>query len=198
MSVHYELDPTHTYAGFSVRHMMVTQQRGQFHAVSGALSLDRSDPAKSRVEATIDVAPIDTHVAQRDEHLRSADLLAERSEGNESPCWASEREPKFFDVANHPKRTFASREVRVQSDGRLEVIGDLTIRGTTRAVTLDADPISAESKDPFGLIKVGTSATTKTSRKDFGLVWNTVLETGGVAVGDEVKITLDLQFQRKA
>ena len=172
----YELDSSHTYVGFSVRHMMVTQQRGQFHAVSGTLTLDRADIARSQVEATIDLASIDTHVAQRDDHLRSAD---------------------FFDVANHPKMTFVSKEVQVQGHGRLHVIGDMTIRGTTRSVTLDADPISDESKDPFGIIKVGTSATTKISRKDFGLVWNAVLETGGVAVGDEIKITLDLQFKRK-
>jgi polyisoprenoid-binding protein YceI len=174
--IRYELDPTHTYVGFSVRHMMVTQQRGQFHGVAGTLTLDRADLAKSRVEATIDVTSVDTNVPQRDEHLRSAD---------------------FFDVANHPKMIFASRDIRLQGDGRLHVIGDLTIRGTTRSVTLDADPISDESKDPFGMIKVGTSATTKISRKDFGLLWNAVLETGGVAVGDDVKITLDLQFQRK-
>jgi polyisoprenoid-binding protein YceI len=172
----YELDPTHTYAGFSVRHMMVTRQRGQFHGVSGKLEVDRADVTKSRVEASIDVASVDTHVAQRDEHLRSAD---------------------FFDAANHPKMTFVSKEIRKNGDGGLSVAGDLTIRGTTRAVTLDAEPISAESKDPFGMIKVGTSASTKISRKDFGLVWNAALETGGVAVGDEVKITLDLQFQRK-
>ena len=176
MSTSYELDPTHTYIGFSVRHMMVTQQRGQFHGVTGTLTLDRGDLGKSRVEATIDVASVDTHVTQRDEHLRSAD---------------------FFDAEKHPKMTFVSREVRRQGD-RLVVVGDLTIRGTTRSVTLDADPISEESKDPFGMIKVGTTATTKISRKDFGLVWNAVLETGGVAVGDEVKITLDLEFQRKA
>ncbi|HLL24088.1 MAG TPA: YceI family protein, partial [Kofleriaceae bacterium] len=137
----------------------------------------RVDISKSRVEATIDVASVDTNATQRDDHLRSAD---------------------FFDVAKHPKITFISKEVRVGSDGRLHVIGDLTIRGTTRSVALDADPISDESKDPFGMIKVGTSATTKVSRKDFGLVWNAVLETGGVAVGDEVKLTLDLQFQRNA
>lgn len=172
----YELDPVHTYVGFSVRHMMVTQQRGQFHKVSGALELNRSDLAKSKVETSIDVASIDTNVAQRDDHLRSAD---------------------FFDAANHPKMNFTSREIHVQADGRLRVMGDLAIRGTTRSILLDADPISEESKDPFGMIKVGSSATTKISRKDFGLVWNAVLETGGVAVGDEVKITLDLQFQRK-
>jgi polyisoprenoid-binding protein YceI len=171
----YELDPTHTYVGFSVRHMMVTQQRGQFHGVAGALTLDRSDVAKSRVDASIDVTSVDTNVAQRDEHLKSAD---------------------FFDAAHHPKMTFVSKEVRPQGE-RLLVVGDLTIRGVTRTVTLDADAISEESKDPFGLIKVGTSGTTKISRKDYGLVWNAALETGGVAVGDEVKITLDLQFQRK-
>lgn len=94
--------------------------------------------------------------------------------------------------------TFLSKEVRVQGGGRLHIIGDLTVRGTTRSVTLDADPISEESKNPFGMIKVGTSASASVSRKDFGLVWNAVLETGGVAVGDDVEITLDLQFQRKA
>jgi polyisoprenoid-binding protein YceI len=172
----YELDPVHTYIGFSVRHMMVTQQRGQFHAVTGTLVLDRTDVERSRVEAAIDVASVDTNVAQRDEHLRSAD---------------------FFDVANYPKMTFVSTAIRPQGDGRLQVVGDLTIRGITRPIAFDADPISDESKDPFGMIKVGTSALAKVSRKDFGLVWNAVLETGGVAVGDEVKITLDLQFQRK-
>lgn len=177
MITSYELDPTHTYVGFSVRHMMVTRQRGQFHGVTGSLSLDRADLEKSRVEATIDVASVDTKAKDRDDHLRSAD---------------------FFDVAHYPQITFSSKEVRVQRDGRLHVIGDLTIRGTTRSVTLDADPISAESKDPFGMIKVGTSATTKISRKDFGLVWNAALETGGVAVGDDIEISLELQFQRRA
>jgi polyisoprenoid-binding protein YceI len=173
----YDLDPTHTTIAFSVRHMMVTQQRGQFHGASGALKLNRADQSKSSIEASIDVASVDTNVAQRDDHLRSAD---------------------FFDAANHPTMTFVSRDVRVETDGRLRVVGDLTIRGTTRSVVLEADPISPESKDPFGMIKVGSSATTKISRKDFGLVWNATLETGGVAVGDEVKITLDLEFQRKA
>lgn len=155
---------------------MVTQQRGQFHAVNGTLKLNRRDPSKSSVEAGIDVGSVDTNVAQRDEHLRSADL---------------------FDAAHHPKMTFVSRSITQAADGRLQVAGDLTIRGTTRRVLLDADPISEESRDPFGMIKVGSPATTKISRKEFGLVWNAVLETGGVAVGDEVKIALDRQFQRK-
>ena len=177
MTTVYEIDPTHSYVGFSVRHMMVTQQRGQFHDVTGTLALDREDLARSRVDASIAVASVDTHVAQRDEHLRSAD---------------------FFDAANHPRITFASRKIATATNGRLRIDGDLKIRGTLRPVVLHAEPITDESKDPFGVIKIGTSATTKISRKEYGLVWNALLETGGVAVGDEVTITLDLQFQRKA
>ena len=172
----YELDPVHSHLGFSVRHMMVSQQRGQFAGASGTLTLDRADLSKSRVEVTIDVATVNTNNADRDNHLRS---------------------PDFFDVANHPKITFASREVQVKDDGELRVTGDLTIRGTTRSVVLTAEPISDESKDPFGNIKVGTSVTGKISRKDFGLVWNAILETGGVALGDDVKLMLDVQFARK-
>ena len=173
----YELDPVHSHIGFSVRHMMVSQQRGVFRGVSGTLELDRANPSRSRVEVSIEVATINTNVVDRDEHLRG---------------------PDFFDVANHPRMTFVSREVRAQDDGQLRVTGDLTIRGTTRSVVLDADPVSEESKDTYGLIRVGTSATTRISRKDFGLVWNAILETGGVALGDEVKITLDVQFVRKS
>jgi polyisoprenoid-binding protein YceI len=172
----YELDPIHSHLGFSVRHMMVSQQRGQFAGSRGALVLDRANPSNSRVEITIDVATINTNNTDRDNHLRSAD---------------------FFDVANHPTMTFVSRQVEVNDDGDLRVTGDLTIRGTTRSVVLTAEPISDESKDPFGNIRVGTSVTGKVSRKDFGLVWNAVLETGGVALGDDVKLMLDVQFQRK-
>src|SRR4051812_5273356 len=114
----YELDPVHSHIGFSVRHMMVSQQRGQFAGASGTLTLDRADLSKSRVEVTIDVATVNTNNADRDNHIRSAD---------------------FFDVANHPKITFASREVQVKDDGELRVTGDLTIRGTTRSVVLTAE-----------------------------------------------------------
>ena len=172
----YELDPVHSHLGFSVRHMMVSQQRGQFAGASGTLTLDRADLTKSHVEVTIDVATVNTNNTDRDNHLRSAD---------------------FFDVANHPKITFVSRAVQVKDDGELRVTGDLTIRGTTRSVVLTTEPISEESRDPFGNIKVGTSVTGKVSRKDFGLVWNAILETGGVALGDDVKLMLDVQFQRK-
>src|SRR5262249_43775169 len=122
------------------------------------------------------VATINTQVADRDNHLLSAD---------------------FFDVANHPKITFASRKVEVDGGGELRVTGDLMIRGTTRSVVLTAEPISDESKDLYGNFKIGTSVTGKLSRKDFGLVWNALLETGGVALADDVKLMLDVQFQRK-
>ena len=173
----YDLDPAHSHIGFSVRHMMVSQQRGVFRGVSGTLTLDRAQLSNSRVEVSIDVTTINTNVADRDEHLRG---------------------PDFFDVANHPKMSFVSRGIQAQDDGQLRVTGDLTIRGTTRPVLLNADAVSDESKDLYGMIRVGTSATTKISRKEFGLVWNAILETGGVALADEVKITLDVQFVRTA
>lgn len=175
-TIAYDLDPTHTYIGFSVRHMMVTQVRGQFHGVSGRLELNRASLSESRVTVEIDAASIDTHLQQRDDHLRSAD---------------------FLDVALHPRITFVGREVRPSGKG-LQIAGDLTIRGVTRSVTFDAEALTDEIKDPFGMLKIGTSATAKISRKDYGLVWNAVLESGGVAVADEVTITADFEFQRKA
>lgn len=175
-TVVYDIDPTHTYIGFSVRHMMVTQVRGQFHGVSGRLTLDRANLGASQLTVTVDIATIDTHLDQRDDHLRS---------------------PDFFDAANHPTMTFVARDVRPSGDS-LKVTGDLTIRGVTRSVTFDGEPLTAETKDPFGMVKVGTSATTKINRKDFGLAWNAALEAGGVVVADEVKIAVDLEFQRPA
>lgn len=173
----YALDGSHSYVGFSVRHMMVANQRGQFHDVSGTLTVDERDITKSRVEVAIAVGSIDTHEAKRDEHLKSAD---------------------FFDAAKYPSITFKSSKVERLKDGRLKIVGDLAMHGITRRIVLDAEPLSPESKDPFGNIKRGTSATTKLNRKDFGLVWNRLLETGGVAVGEEITITLDLEFRRKS
>jgi len=172
----YDLDPVHSHIGFSIRHMMVSQQRGVFRGVTGTLTLDRANLANSHVEVEIEVATINTQVTDRDNHLLSAD---------------------FFDAANHPRISFASRKVEVQDSGDLRVTGDLTIRGTTRSIVLSAEPISDESKDMYGNTRVGTSATGKISRKDFGLVWNAILETGGVALADDVKLMLDAQFIRK-
>jgi polyisoprenoid-binding protein YceI len=171
----YELDATHSYVGFTIRHMMVVNQRGQFQKVRGLLRYDDRDPARSSIEAAVDLASIDTREPKRDEHLRS---------------------PDFFDVARYPTMTF--RSTRLERVGeRWKVTGDLSLHGVTRPVVLDAGPLSPESKDPYGVVKVGTSATSTINRKDFGLTWNRVLETGGIAVGDDVQIVLELEFNRK-
>ena len=122
-TTHYDLDPLHSTVGFSIRHMMVTTQRGQFHGVTGSLDVDRDDWSRSRVTAEIDVTSVDTHQADRDKHLLSAE---------------------FFDAASHPKMTFVSRRVSLRPDGHLSVVGDLSIRGVTRSVELDSEPISPE------------------------------------------------------
>jgi len=173
----WQIDPAHTAAGFAVKHLMISTVRGQFKGVNGTVVWDDQDVSKSTIDVTIDARTIDTSEPKRDEDLRS---------------------DKFFDTAKYPAITFKSKKIENVSAGKLKVTGDLTIRGTTRSVVLTADPIGTESKDMYGLIRVGTSATTKISRKDYGLVWNAILETGGVALGDEVKITLDVQFIRKS
>jgi polyisoprenoid-binding protein YceI len=164
------VDPVHSHVGFSVRHMMVTTVRGKFTAFNGTLDIDPADFTRSRIEGDIDVASIDTGNADRDTHLRSGD---------------------FFDVANHPKITFKSTAITRDGDG-YKVTGDLTIRGATHPVTLDVE-YAGSAKNPYGQVVSGVSATGAINRKDFGLVWNAVLETGGVAVADKVKLELEIQ-----
>lgn len=173
----WEIDPAHSSAGFSVRHMMIAKVHGGFTKLAGSLRLDSKNPAKSAVEAVIDAASIDTREPKRDEHLRSAD---------------------FFDVAKYPSITFKSKSVRRISEGEFEILGDLTIHGVTQEVVLEAEGLDTEMKDPWGNVKIGASAKTKIKRKDFGLSWNAALEAGGVMVGDEVTITLDVQFVKKS
>ncbi len=173
----YDIDPSHSQAQFSVRHMMITNVRGEFGKLQGTLNLDEKNLKNSTVEATIETGSINTREDKRDEHLRS---------------------PDFFDVANHPKITFKSTGFKKAGKDKYKVAGDLTIRGVTRPVTLDVEIPSTELKDPWGNTKRGASATTEINRKDFGLVWNQNLETGGVLVGDLVKVQLDLQLTRKA
>jgi polyisoprenoid-binding protein YceI len=170
----YEIDPTHSSAHFSVRHMMLSNVRGQFTKVSGTIKFDSANTANSSVEATIDAASIDTHDSQRDAHLKSAD---------------------FLDVEKYPTLTFRSKRIESHSSGG-KVIGDLTIHGVTREIALEVEGPTPENKDPWGKYRIGLSATTNLSRKDFGLTWNTTLETGGVLVGDEVKITIDVEAVR--
>ncbi len=170
----YEIDSTHSSAHFSVRHLMVSNVRGEFTKVSGTVNFDPEKPETSTVEATIDANSISTRDAQRDGHLKSAD---------------------FLDTEKFPTITFRSKKVELAPGGG-KVTGDLTIHGTTREVTLDVEGPSPEMKDPWGKQRVGASASTKISRKEFGLVWNAALETGGVMIGDEVKINIDVEFVR--
>lgn len=170
------IDPAHSNAGFSVRHMMITNVRGEFSKLEGKVSYDPAAPEATQIEASADVASIDTHEAQRDTHLKSGD---------------------FFDAEKFPKLTFKSKSVRVKAAEELVVTGDLTIHGVTREVELAVEGPSAPSTDPFGNVRVGATATTKIKRDDFGLVWNAALETGGVLVGNEVKITIDLSLIRQ-
>ena len=169
----WSLDPVHSVAEFKVKHMMISNVKGQFTGITGALTLDDDDLTHSRVEATIDASTINTREAQRDAHLKSAD---------------------FFDVEQFPTLSFRSTRVRRTGDEELAVAGDLTIHGVTREVTFQVEGPTNPGKDPWGNTRIGLSATTKINRKDFGLTWNAALETGGILVGEDVTITLDLQF----
>jgi len=169
----WKIDPVHSVAEFKVKHLMIANVKGQFTGVSGALSLDDSDLTLSRVEATIDAASINTREPQRDTHLKSAD---------------------FFDVEKYPTLSFKSTHVSRNADGELQVAGDLNIHGVTRNVTFEVEGPTPPQKDPWGNTRVGLSATTKINRKDFGLTWSPVLETGGLMVGEEVTLTLEVEF----
>ena len=169
----WNIDPVHSVAEFKVKHMMISNVKGQFTRVKGVLSLDETDVTNSGVEASIEAASINTRDEQRDAHLKSAD---------------------FFDVEKFPVLSFKSTRITRVADGELAVAGDLTIHGVTRNVVFNVEGPTAAAKDPWGNIRRRLSATAKINRKDFGLTWNSALETGGLLVGDEITITLDLQF----
>ncbi|MGD1092762.1 MAG: YceI family protein [Bryobacteraceae bacterium] len=169
----WNLDPVHSVAEFKVKHMMISNVKGQFTGVSGVLVLDENDVVNSRVEASIDAASINTRDAQRDGHLKSAD---------------------FFDVEKFPTLSFKSTAMRRTGEGEMAVTGDLTIHGVTRQVVFNVEGPTAPGRDPWGNTRVGLSAVAKINRKDFGLTWNSALEAGGILVGDDVTITLDIQF----
>jgi len=172
----WTIDPDHSNIGFKVRHLMVSNVKGNFDKHTGTVEINDKDITKSKVEVTIDTNSINTNVQKRDEHLRSAD---------------------FFDVAKFPTMTFKSKKVAKAGKDKLKVTGDLTLHGVTKEVVLDVEGPSKESKDPWGNFRKGATATTKINRKDFGLVWNAALETGGVAVGDEITITLEIEMIKK-
>jgi polyisoprenoid-binding protein YceI len=167
------IDASHSNAGFTVKHMMITNVRGEFTKLEGKVSWDPSKPEATRIEAVIDVASISTREEKRDGHLKS---------------------PDFFDVEKFPKITFTSKAVKAKSADELSVTGDLSIHGVTKEVVLEVEGPSAPSTDPFGNVRVGATATTKIKREDFGLVWNAALEAGGVLVGNDVKITIDISL----
>ena len=173
----WQIDPAHTHVEFAVKHLMIATVRGRFSDVTGTVIVAGHDFSRAQIEVTIGVASIDTREPQRDGHLKS---------------------PDFFDVDTYPTMTFRSRRVEHTSldanQGRL--VGDLTLHGVTKEVLLDAT-LEGLTKDPYGNNRAGFSATGKLSRKDFGLGWNQLLETGGVVVGDEVKISIDSQVVAK-
>lgn len=172
----WTIDPDHSNVGFKVRHLMVSNVKGNFEKHTGVVEINDKDITKSKVEVSIDTNSINTNVQKRDEHLRSAD---------------------FFDVAKYPAMTFVSKKVANAGKDKLKVTGDLTLHGVTKQVVLDVEGPTKESKDPWGNIRKGATATTKINRKDFGLVWNAALETGGVAVGEEITITLEIEMIKK-
>jgi polyisoprenoid-binding protein YceI len=175
-AITYAIDPAHTTVDFKVRHLMVSNVRGEFAGVSGTVIYDPKNPANSKIEATIDATTIHTRDPQRDAHLKSAD---------------------FLDVEKYPEITFVSTKITPAGEDEWKVTGNLTIHGVTKEVTLKVEGPAPETKDPWGNIKIGAAATTKINRKDFGLVWNVGLETGGVLVGDEVTIHLEVELAKQ-
>jgi polyisoprenoid-binding protein YceI len=172
----YDLDLSHTKIGFSVRHMMVSNTRGEFKVFSGKANIDQGDLSKMNLQVEIDVSSIDTGDKKRDTHLNSAD---------------------FFDSKKFPKMTFKSTKVEADGEG-YKVTGDLTIKDVTKAVVLKVDPLTAEMKGMYGGFLRGTHATATINRTDFGLKYNAAIEAGGVAIGEEVKLDFEIELSRKA
>jgi polyisoprenoid-binding protein YceI len=171
----WTIDGAHAEVGFAVKHLMIATIRGRFSAVTGTVELDEAQPLSSKIDVTVDVSSIDTRQEQRDNHLRS---------------------PDFFDVATFPTMRFVSKRLEGDLNGEFRAVGDLTIRGVTKEVVLD---VTAEGRvrDPWGNDRAGYSAKGKLSRSAFGLIWNQVLEAGGVAVGDEVRLSIDVELVRQ-
>jgi polyisoprenoid-binding protein YceI len=174
-AVNWRIDPLHSSAQFSVRHMMISTVRGQFGGVKGIVTYDLKNPAASSVEATIDCATVNTGTPKRDADLKTAE---------------------FFDVKHYPVMKFKSRKVAIAGPDKLRVTGDLTINAITRQIVLDIDGPTAPVRDTEGRVKIGVSGLAKISRKEFSILYNPIMETGGVAVSDEVTINLDIELIR--
>jgi polyisoprenoid-binding protein YceI len=172
----WQMDPGHSSFQFKIRHLTVSNVKGDFSKFQGVAIIDDQDVTHLEVEVTIDAASVNTGHAQRDEHLRG---------------------PDFFDVTKYRTITFVSKKVIKTDTNRLKVIGDLTIRGVTREITVDVEGPTPEVKDPWGNFRRGATATAKINRRDFGITWNKVLDTGGLVVGDEVNIYIEVELFRK-
>jgi polyisoprenoid-binding protein YceI len=169
----YKIDSAHSTAHFVVRHMMITNVRGGFSNVTGTVDWDPANPSAAKVEATIDATTINTNEAARDTHLKSAD---------------------FLDVEKFPTIVFSNSKVKSASADEVELEGDLTIHGVTKPVVLKVEGPTAEGKDPWGNTRIGASASTKIKRSDYGLTYNAALETGGILIGDELKIEIEVSL----
>jgi polyisoprenoid-binding protein YceI len=169
----WQIDPAHTAAQFSVRHLAISTVRGAFSKVTGTVVFDDKDVSKSSVDVTIDVSTVDTREPNRDKDLMS---------------------DHFFDVAHYPTMTFKSSKVEQAGAGKLKVTGNLTIHGVTKEVVLDVDGPSAPVKDPWGNQRAAVNATTKINRQDYGVKWNATMDNGGVVVGDDVSINIDAEM----
>jgi polyisoprenoid-binding protein YceI len=173
----WQIDPAHTAAQFSVRHLAISTVRGAFSKVTGTVIFDDKDASKSSVDVTIDVSTVDTREPNRDKDLMS---------------------DHFFDVAHYPTMTFKSTKVEQAGAGKLKVTGNLTIHGVTKEVVLDVDGPSAPVKDPWGNQRAAINATTKINRQDYGVKWNATMDNGGVVVGDDVSINIDAEMIQKS
>ena len=172
----WELDPAHSTIAFGIRHMMISKVRGQFNTFSGKAAGDPSAPDKATIEATIDPSSIDTANEKRDGHLRS---------------------PDFLDTAKFPTMTFKSKKIEAAGKGKAKVTGDLTLHGVTKEVVLDVEGPTEVIKDPQGNTRAGAQATTKINRKDFGIVWDKTMDGGGLMVGEEIDVTIDVEAVKK-
>jgi polyisoprenoid-binding protein YceI len=176
LAADFDIDPSHSQVGFSVKHMVISTVRGVFGKVSGTLSFDAKKPTASALDVTIEAGSISTNEENRDKHLKSAD---------------------FFDVEKNPTITFKSKKVEAAGKGKLKVTGDLTMHGVTKAVVLTVTGPSAEVKSPFGKTVMAASATGTINRKDFGLTWNKAMDNGGLLVGEEVAIDISAELVKK-
>ena len=172
----WQIDPDHSSFQFKVRHMTVSNVKGEFKKAKGTVTLDENNLTGLRVELTLDATSVNTDHAKRDDHLRSED---------------------FFDVAKYPTITFVSKKVIQVDQNRSQVIGDLTIRGVTKEITVDVEGPTPEVKDPGGNFRRGATGSSKINRKDFGMVWHKVLDNGGLVVGDDVNISVEVELVKK-